>query len=440
MGTRSTAIGFLSWLALATGLSSSAQERPMSTASPVLVVRAARMLDVKRGAYVNKPVLVIEAGRLSAVGPGLAVPEGARVLDLGEATILPGLIDAHTHLMARFQDSPEGLEYERALLTKSQAFRTLEGAANARATLRAGYTTVRDVENEGTGYADVALRDAIRQGLVEGPRMLVATQGIAAVGQYHPFGISSDLVEHFPTGARLVSGVEEARRAAREQLGQGADLLKVYADWRNPTLTEEEIRVIVEEAHKAQRKVAVHATTPEGIRNALRAGADSIEHGHQADRAALELMKQKGAYFVPTLGIVETLAEQAPTEAARQHRLKSVEPIRQIVKQAHALGIPVVTGYDASSPTTQGQNAREIVALQRAGLPAIEAVRAATSRAAQLLGLTEHVGSLEPGRYGDLIAVTGNPLEDVTELTRVRFVMKGGEVVRDDLPHPTGAK
>ena len=421
-------------LALVTAAVSSAQ--PADPSARPVVVRAARMLDVRGGGYIAHPVIVIEWGRIIAVGPGLAVPKGARVIDLGEATVLPGLIDCHTHLLARTTDTAEGMNYERDLLTKSQAFRALEGAANARAVLRAGFTTVRDVENEGTGYADVALRDAIRQGLVEGPRMLVATQGIAAVGQYHPFGISSDLVERFPTGARLVSGVEEARRAAREQLGQGADLLKVYADWRNPTLTEEEIRVVVEEAHRAQRKVAVHATTPEGIRNALRAGADSIEHGHQADRAALELMKQKGAYFVPTLGIVETLAEQAPTEAARQRRLQSVEPIQRIVKQAHALGVKIVTGYDASSPSTQGQNAREIVALQRAGLPALEAVRAATLRAAELLGLSEHVGSLEPGRYGDLIAVTGDPLADVTELTRVRFVMKGGEVIRDDLPRP----
>ncbi|SEL24564.1 Imidazolonepropionase [Stigmatella aurantiaca] len=429
---RSIAARLLSLLCLALGTLAAAPPAPIA-------VRAARMIDVRSGKSIPNPVILIENGRISAVGSGLAVPEGARLIDLGQATVLPGLIDSHTHLMARFQESPEGLEYERSLLTKSQAFRTLEGAANARATLRAGFTTVRDVENEGTGYADVALRDAIRQGLVEGPRMLVATQGIAAVGQYHPFGISSDLT-HFPTGARMVSGVEEARRAAREQLGQGADLLKVYADWRTPTLTVEELRVIVEEAHKARRKVAVHAVSSEAIRNALLAGADSIEHGHQADRAALELMKQKGAYFVPTLGIVETLAEQAPTEAARQSRAKSAESIRQVVKQAQALGVKIVSGYDASSPATQGQNAREIVALHRAGLPALEALRAATSRAAELLGLSEHVGALEKGLYADLIAVSGDPLADLTELQRVRFVMKGGDVIRDDLTPSTAGK
>ncbi|MDC0713097.1 amidohydrolase family protein [Stigmatella sp. ncwal1] len=426
---RSTVARLSSLLLLVLGALAAAQPPP----SPApIAVRAARMLDVRSGKFIQNPVLLIENGRISAAGPGLAVPEGTRVIDLGQATVLPGLIDSHTHLMARFPDTSEGMAYERDLLTKTQAFRTLEGAANARTTLRAGFTTVRDVENEGTGYADVALRDAIRQGLIEGPRMLVATQGIAAVGQYHPFGISSDLT-HFPTGARMVSGVEEARRAAREQLAQGADLLKVYADWRTPTLTVEELRVIVEEAHRAQRKVAVHAVSSEAIRNALQAGADSIEHGHQADRAALELMKAKGAFFVPTLGIVETLAEQAPTESARQLRMKSAESIRQVVKQAHGLGVKIVSGYDASSPTTQGQNAREIVSLQRAGLPALEALRAATSRAAELLGLSEHVGTLEKGRYADLIAVSGDPLADITELQRVRFVMKGGDIVRDEL-------
>lgn len=397
-----------------------------------VVVRAARMLDVRSGGYVAHPVIVIEHGRITQVGSGLALPEGARVVDLGEATVLPGLIDCHTHLLARTTDTPQGLDYERDLLTKSQAFRALEGAANARAVLRAGFTTVRDVENEGTGYADVALRDAIRQGLVEGPRMLVATQGIAAVGGYHPFGLSSDL-EGFPTGARMVSGVEEARRAAREQLGHGADLLKVYADWNTPTLTVEEIRVIVEEAHKARRKVAVHAVSSEAIRNALEAGADSIEHGHAADRAVLELMKRKGAWFVPTLGIVEVLAEQAPTEAARQRRAQAVPAIRQVVKQAQELGVKIASGFDASSPTTHGLNAREPIALQRAGLSSLEAIRAATSRAAELLGLEEHVGTLDKGHYGDLIAVSGDPLADITELQRVRFVMKGGEIVRDEL-------
>jgi imidazolonepropionase-like amidohydrolase len=228
---------------------------------------------------------LIEGNHIKEIGPAVDIqahaPKGAAVIDLGRATVLPGLVDCHTHLMARIPDTPNG--YALNLATKSQAFRVLEGAADARATLEAGFTTVRDVENEGSGYADVALRDAINQGLVGGPRMQVATRGIAAVGQYNPFGVSSDLPD-FPTGAQMISGVEDARRAVREQIGHRADLIKVYADWNYPTLTVEEMSVIVEEAHKAGRKVAAHATTAEGQRNAITAGVDSIEHGHGADK------------------------------------------------------------------------------------------------------------------------------------------------------------
>ena len=198
--------------------------------------------------------------------------------------------------MARVPDGPDG--YMMNLATKSEAFRALEGAYNARITLQAGYTTIRDVESEGSGYSDVALRDAINQGLAEGLRMQVATRAIAAVGRYNPFGVSPDL-PNFPTGAQMVSGVDEARSTAREQIGHGADLIKVYADWRNPTLTAEEIHLIVEEAHKQGLKVAAPASTPEGIKNAVTAGVDSIEHGHSANHENLEVMKARGIFLVP---------------------------------------------------------------------------------------------------------------------------------------------
>src|SRR5215472_5704958 len=220
------------------------------------VLKAARLLDVRKGMYVENAALWIEGERINEVGPAAEIqahaPKNVSTIDLGRATILPGLIDCHTHIMARIPDDENG--YIVNLATKSQAFRALEGAYNARITLEAGYTTIRDVESEGSEYADVALRDAIKQGLVVGPRMQVATRAIAAMGQYNPFGVSPDLRD-FPTGAQMISGVEQARSAVREQNGYGADLIKVYADWSTPTLTVEEMRVVVEEAHKLQRKV-----------------------------------------------------------------------------------------------------------------------------------------------------------------------------------------
>jgi imidazolonepropionase-like amidohydrolase len=332
--------------------------------------------------------------------------------------------------MARIPNGPDG--YILNLATKPEAFRALEGAADARATLEAGFTTVRDVENEGSGYADVALRDAINQGLVEGPRMQVATRAIAAVGQYNPFGVSPDLSE-FPTGAQMISGIEEARRAVREQIGHGADLIKVYADWKYPTLTVEEMSVIVEEAHKAGRKVAAHATTAEGQRNAITAGVDSIEHGHGADRQDLEMMKAKGVYWVPTMGYYFYHVNTTNAPATHKYMQEVLQRGRQNVSIARELGVKIANGFDPSSAEDHGQNAHEIIAMTKLGLPPIEAIRAATTNAADLMGWQGKVGLIDAGYYADIIAVSGDPLSDIGELEHVKFVMKGGVVVKNDL-------
>jgi imidazolonepropionase-like amidohydrolase len=391
------------------------------------------MLDVKSGHLVANPVILIQGERISSVGTGITIPSAAEVIDLGNATLLPGLIDCHTHLMARMPLDLNG--YVMDLATKSQAFRALEGAADARLTLHAGFTAVRDVESEGSGYADVALRDAINQGLVEGPRMQAATRGIAAVGRYFPFNVSADLPD-FPRGAQMISGPEEARRAAREQIGGGADLLKVYADWIKPTLTLEEIRVVVEEAHKAGIKVAAHAESVEGIRNALEAGVDSIEHASFADESSLKLMKQKGVFLVTTKAIYMELAETSPDAETKELSTRAIENARRILPIAHAMGVKIASGYDPAWPDKHGKNAAEIVVLSRLGLSPIDAIRAATVDAAELLGWSEKIGSLEAGKYADLIAVSGDPLLDITELQRVKFVMKGGAVVKDELAAP----
>jgi len=416
------------------------QSSPDTKPANIVLVKAARLLDVTAGRYIENAAVLIEGERISEVGPAAKIqshaPKSAKMIDLAGATLLPGLIDCHTHLMARTTPGPDG--YILDLAKKSQAFRALEGAADARVTLHAGFTTVRDLESEGSGYADVALRDAIHQGLVEGPRMKVATRAITAVGQYHPFGVSPDLRD-FPTGAQMISGPEEARRAVREQIGYGADLIKVYADWNTPTLTVEEMRVVVEEAHKLQRKVAAHASTPEGIFNAITAGVDSIEHGHAADRKDLELMKEKGIFLVPTVGGVDAnYARRSPTFTPEERKSWDgfLQKIQDSVQLAKSLGVKIANGYDAGSAERQGKNAEELISLTKHGLTPLEAIRAATTTAAELLDGQDHVGSIEQGKLADIIAVQGDPLTDITILRQVKFVMKGGAVVTDTFHAP----
>jgi imidazolonepropionase-like amidohydrolase len=418
-----------------------AQSKPDTQTPGAVVVKAARVLDVRRGVYIENAAIWIEGDRIKEVGKAVGVQahaaKDAKVIDLGGATVLPGLIDCHTHIMSREEEGPNS--YIVVLATKSQAFRALEGAFNARITLEAGYTTIRDVENEGSGYSDVALRDAIDQGLAVGPRMQVATRAIAAVGQYNPFGVSPDLT-NFPTGAQMISGVEEARRAVREQIGNGADLIKVYADWRNPTLTVDEMRVIVEEAHKQKLKIAAHATTPEGIKNALLAGADSIEHGHGANRDNLEMMKAKGTFLVPTVGVIDANIEHYKNDPITPEQRKRMDAflrgIQYEVETAKSLGVKIAAGLDAGTPELQAKNAIELTAMTKRGLTPLEAIQAATINAAELLGWTDNVGALEAGHYADVIAVDGDPLADITVLQHVKFVMKGGVVVKDaSSPH-----
>lgn len=432
------ALRFLSAGLLAITFLHALAQRDTTTKVPTQVlVKAAKLLDVRSGKFIENAAVLIDDDRIKEVGAAAEVQahaqKQAKVIDLGRAALLPGLIDCHTHLMARFADTQDG--YLLGLATKSQAFRALEGAADARLTLNAGFTTVRDVENEGSGYADVALREAINQGLVEGPRMEVATRAIAAVGQYNPFGVSPDLAD-FPTGAQMVSGVEEARRAVREQIGHGADLIKVYADWAHPTLTVDEIHVVVDEAHKADLKVAAHATTREGIRNAIDAGVDSIEHGRGADRELMQAMKDKGVFLVPTVGVLDEFVEKHKNDSMTPEQRKRIDTVLastyQEIELAKSVGVKIAAGFDPSREGRHGKNAEELAAMVKRGLTPIEAIQAATVNAAELLGWPNRVGAIEVGKYADLIAVDGNPLADITVLEQVKWVMKGGEVVKDE--------
>ncbi len=416
------------------------QAPPPAPKLATVLIKAGKLLDVRKGSYILNAAVLVEGDRIKEVGllseiqPH--VPKDAKVIDLSRDTVLPGLIDCHTHLLARFADIDDA--YLITLAKESQAYRALEGAANARITLHAGFTSVRDVESEGAGYADIALRDAVRAGLVEGPRMQVATRAIAAVGQYNPFHVSPDLPD-FPTGAQMISGVEEARRAVREQIGHGADFIKVYADWNHPTLTFEELLVIVDEAHKAGLKVAAHATTPEGIRNAVNAGVDSIEHGHQADQKAMDLIKKNNVFLVPTVGVIDEWADHFTPTLGSPNDRKWIDDFLQSIQRelvmARTAGIKIAAGSDASRAKEQGKNALELNGLVRRGYTPIEAIRAATVNASELMSWQDRVGAIEPGKYADIIAVDGDPLNDITLLEHVKVVIKGGEIVKDET-HP----
>ncbi len=382
--------------------------------------------------------LEVMDGRIVRFYKDHELPEGIPRVDLGALIIAPGLIDCHTHLLARMDNDP--LSFGVELLQKSTSYRTLEAAANAKATLLAGFTTVRDVESEGTGYSDAALRDAIDAGLIDGPRMQVATRAIAATGGYFPLDVSSDH-QCFPGGAQFITGVDEARRATREQIRFGADLIKLYVDFPRslrdikayhitPTLTVDEIRAVCDEAHTAGRRVAAHATTDAGILNAVEGGVDSIEHGTRASRQALDRMAEREVYLVPTLSSLYDRWLKADNTTQRARLERSLEGSRDVLQQARAAGVRIANGSDSLSAAQHGANARELVAMSALGMTTAETILAATRTAAELLGLHEETGSANPGMSADLSAVEGNPLEDITAFERVRFVMKGGRIVK----------
>ena len=408
----------------------------VSVAAQTVAVRAQRMLDVESGKYVTNAVVLIDSERITAAGSDLAIPANAKVIDLGDATLLPGLIDCHTHLMSRAPEGNVNNNYILTLAKESEAYRALEGAADAKATLEAGYTSVRDVESEGSGYADVALRTAIDRGLVIGPRMEVATRAIAATGGYFPVRLSPDLKD-FPRGAQMITGADEARRAVREQIYNGADVIKVYADFldvgspntdifMHETLTREEITAITNEAHKGGHRVAAHAMTREGARNAVESGVDSIEHGTAVDKETLALMARKGIYLVPT-----TAAQTPDGDRAKSAEgVAAMQGLRDEIANARAAHVKIASGFDASEESKQGRNADEIVSLVKLGMPPLEAIRAATSTASELLQKQDSVGTITKGKFADLIAVHGDPLSDITLLQHVSFVMKGGVQIK----------
>ncbi len=403
--------------------------------SKSVVIHAGHVLDVKTGKLLSNQTLILENGRIVTVGPSAETktPADAVWIELPNASVLPGLIDAHTHLT---MDPKFG--YERLGLSLPRE--TLIGAKNARVTLQAGFTTVRNVG--ASGYSDVALRDAINAGDVPGPRMLVSGPALSITGGH----CDNNLLpyEYHASGDGVADGIAAVQHKVRENIKYGSDLIKVCAtggvlskgdDPQASQYTLEEIKAIVADAHRLGRKVAAHAHGAQGILWASQAGVNSIEHGSYIDDAGIAEMKKNGTYLVPTLYLGDWFLENAESNHVPDYLLakaKAVIPAaRKNVAHAFASGVKVAFGTDAAV-YPHGLNAHEFAVMVKLGLTPLQAIQAATVNAADLLGWPGKVGSLEPGAWADIIAVDGDPLEDVTTLEHVKFVMKGGEVVKNE--------
>jgi len=402
------------------------------SAPKTVVIRAGRVLDVKTGKTLTNQTIVIQGDRIASIGADAQVPAGATVINLPNATVLPGLIDAHTHITF----NPN---FGYSWLAISVPREALIGAKNARLTLEAGFTTVRNVGAK--GYADVALRDAINAGDVPGPRMLVSGPALSITGGH----CDNNLLpfDYHATSDGVADGVEAVQHRTREIIKYGADLIKVCATGgvlskgdnpQHSQYTLEEMKAIVADAHRLGRKVAAHAHGAQGILWASEAGVDSIEHGSYIDDAAIAEMKKNGTYLVPTLYLMDWFfenAERIGTPPDLIAKGKEVMPAaRKNVARAFAAGVKVGFGTDAAV-YPHGLNAHEFAVMVKLGLTPLQAIQAATINDADLLGWSDKVGTIEPGKFADIVAVDGDPLQDVTTLERVKFVMKGGEVVKN---------
>jgi imidazolonepropionase-like amidohydrolase len=400
-----------------------------AAAEPILL-RPAQVFDgIDPHPHTGWSVLV-DGDRIAAVGPNLAAPTGARVIDLAGTTLIPGMIEGHSHL---FLHPYNETLWDDQVLHEPLALRTARAVVHAEKTLDAGFTTERDLGTEGAGYADVGLRQAINEGIVPGPRLLVATKANVARGAYGPKGFEPGVP--IPQGAEEISGADEMTRAARDQIAAGADLIKMYADYHyrphepsRPTMTEAEMAAGVAVAHDAGRLAAAHATTAEGMRRAVAAGVDTIEHGYGGTADVFKAMAAKHIALCPTIAASEAYARYFQHWNGQEPAPESVQENRRSFRLALQAGVPICMGGDVGV-FAHGKNWLEMEAMQHAGMSAPQVLIAATSGNARIFHLTDR-GQVKPDMLADLVAVDGDPTKDVSAVEHVRFVMKGGQIVR----------
>jgi imidazolonepropionase-like amidohydrolase len=414
--------------------SSSAQEKPYAPPKKI-AIRAGRLIDGKSDTPILNALIVIEGDKIASVAPGGTPPAGVELIDLSKATVLPGFADTHTHVLLQGDVTAE--DYDAQLLKQSIPYRAILAARNARIALDHGFTTLRDLETEGAMYADVDVKEAIANGEVPGPRMQVATRALTPTGMYPLLGYSWEL--KVPTGVQYADGVEGVRKAVREQVMYGADWIKYYSDRRYHfesdgvlhsmvNFTDEEAKAIVEETHRLGKKVAAHCIGSDGIAAALRAGVDTVEHGDGLTDALMDEMARKGVYWVPTITVG---AYVAPGRGGNWQKMADLE--RDNLPKAVKKGVKIALGTDAGGFDWKGLNqAKEFEYYVQYGMSPMLAIRTGTSVAAELLGWADKVGTIEPGKWADIVAVSGDPLKDITELQRVKFVMKAGAVYKND--------
>jgi imidazolonepropionase-like amidohydrolase len=408
--------------------------------SKTSVINAGRLIDTRGGRVLTDQRIVIEGQRITKVGPAgdVDVPTEAALFDLSGATVLPGLIDAHTHVL--LQGDITQADYDQQLLKESIPFRTIRATVAARTALMNGFTALRDLETEGAMYADVDVKKAINRGIIPGPRMFVSTRALSATGMYPLLGYSWEL--KVPEGVQVVDGPTEIRKAVREQIKHGADWIKFYCDRRyyikegklhsRVNFTEEEIKAIVDESHRLERRVAAHAIGRDGILAALRAGVDSIEHGDGLDEELIDIMVRQGTYWCPTIYVGVYVAEGRAAAGAPVWKTM-VDLERKAFGLAVKRSVKIAYGTDAGGYAWTENQAKEFSYMVRYGQTPMQAIQSATTVASELLQVEKDLGAIEPGKYADIIAVARDPLQDISELERVKFVMKGGSVVRSEL-------